>query len=316
MQISRLLIAAGCIAVLTLTACGKGEGKKAATQVAARVNNEEISVHQINNVLSRSGNIPAEQAKAAGRQILDKLIDQELFVQQAREKKLDRDPKVMQAVEAARREILARAYAEQIMGAAAKPSAAEIKDYYAAHPELFSQRRIFNLQELAIRATPEQIDTLKQELPKTKNLAEVANWLKSNGIQYVGNAGVKPAEQLPLDLLPRYHAMKDGQVALLTGPAGALIVHLVASQNAPLNETAATPFIEQFLTNRKRAELADAELKQLKAKAKIEYLNDFGPVAGADKPAGAAAVPAVAAPKDDAAGIDSKSIDKGLAGLK
>ena len=313
------LIAVACIAVLALSACGKSEGKKAATQIAARVNKEEISVHQVNAVLSRSGNIPAEQAKAAGRQILDKLIDQELLVQQAVDKKLDRDPKVMQALEAARREILARAYADQVMGAAAKPAAEDIKAYYAAHPELFSQRRVYSLQELAVRATPEQIEALKQELPRTKSLTDVANWLKSKGIQFVGNAGVKPAEQLPLELLPRYHAMKDGQVGLIAGPSGALVVYLVASQSAPMDEAAATPFIEQFLGNRKRAELADAEIKQLKAKAKIEYLNDFGPVADAGKPAEApaaapAAKPAAAPAKGPA--VDGKSLDKGLSGLK
>lgn len=308
------LIATVCLALAVLTACGRGDEKKAATQVAARVNKEEISVHQINNVLSRSGNLSPEQTKATGRQILQRLIDQELFVQQAREKKLDRDPKVMQAIEAARREILARAYAEQIMGAAVKPTADEIKDYYVAHPELFKERRIYNLQELAIRATPEQIESLKQELPKTKSLAEVVNWLKSKNIQYVGNAGVKSAEQLPLDLLPRYHAMKDGQVALLTGPTGALIVHLVASQSAPMEEAAAAPFIEQFLVNRRRTELANAELKQLKARARIEYFNDFGPPAEAD---GAAAPSAAAAPaQTEAAPLDSKSLDKGLAGLR
>lgn len=309
------LFAVVCIAALTVVACGKGEGKKAATQAAARVNKEEISVHQINNVLSRSSNIPPEQAKAAGRQVLDKLVEQELLVQQALEKKLDRDPKVMQSLESARREVLSRAYAEQVMSAAAKPATDEIKGYYAAHPELFSQRRVFSLQELAVRAAPKQIAALQQEMPRMKNLGEIANWLKSKNIPFSGNAGVKPAEQLPLDLLPKYHAMKDGQVTLLVGPAGALVVLLVASQNAPLDEASATPFIEQFLTNRKRVELAEAEIKQLKAKAKIEYLNDFGPVAEA--PAAAAPAPAAAAPAAAAKpAVDSKSIDKGLSGLK
>lgn len=307
-----LAVAAPLAALFLLAACGKDDGKKTATQIAARVNKAEISVHQINQALSRAGNVPPEQARQAGRQVLDKLVEQELFVQQAAEKKLDRDPKVMQALEAARREILARAYAEQVMGNAAKPGADEIKSFYAGHPELFAERRIFNLQELAIRASAEQLPALQDAIGKSKSFAEVVDWLKANKVPYAANAGVRPAEQLPMELLPRYHALKDGQVALLTGPNGAIAVHVVGSQKAPLDEKAATPFIEQFLQNRKRVELAGAELKSLRAKARIEYLGDFGPPEAAPAPAAAAPAPA---PADKSAGGD-KHIDKGLAGLK
>ena len=101
---------------LTLVACGDKEGKKVATQVAAKVGSEEISVHQINQVLSRTntGGASPEAVQAMGKEVLEKLIDQQLAVDQATENKLHRSPEVVAQIEAARRDILARAYIQQV----------------------------------------------------------------------------------------------------------------------------------------------------------------------------------------------------------
>jgi len=100
-----------------LSGCGADEGAaKPASQVAVKVNKDEISVHQLNTLLMRSDPVPPEMLKQAGTAALERLIDQQLLVQQAKERKLERDPKVMQAIEVARREILARSYVEQVVG--------------------------------------------------------------------------------------------------------------------------------------------------------------------------------------------------------
>src|SRR5436190_22714847 len=86
--------------------CGKGDKKadekKAPSQVAAKVNATEITVSQINNVLSRTPNVTPEVANQAKREILNKLVDQELAKEQAIASKLDRSPNVVQAMEAAK----------------------------------------------------------------------------------------------------------------------------------------------------------------------------------------------------------------------
>jgi len=137
-------------ALVLATGCDKKDDtKKVSTQVAARVNADEITVHQVNDVLARSPNITPEAAAQAKREILDRLIDQQLAKQKAIENKLDRSPKVMRNIEAARSEILARAFQEHVAASLTKPAPVEVHEYYKQHPELFAQRKVFNLEELA-----------------------------------------------------------------------------------------------------------------------------------------------------------------------
>ncbi|MEW6514337.1 MAG: EpsD family peptidyl-prolyl cis-trans isomerase [Pseudomonadota bacterium] len=298
------------ITLIALSGCG-GEDKKAATQVAAKVDKGEISVHQVNAVLARTPNLPQEQAKAAGRQILDKLIDQEVLVQQAVASKLDRDPKTMQAIENARRDILARSFIEKVSTTVHKPSAEDIKEYYGKHPELFAERRIYNFNEIAIKVTPELLPQLEEQMKKAKSLADVTNWLKAQNVPMAANSTTKAAEQLPLELLPRFHQMKEGQIGVIPTKEAVLIVQLAASKTVPVDEKGATPFIEQFLLNKLRAETVDKEVKALRGKAKVEYMGEF-----AQAPATPAEAPKPVEAAQPQKPAPDSAIDKGLSGLK
>ena len=283
---------------LSLSGCGEGESK-ASTQVAAKVNKDEISVHQINNILSKTPNIPADQAKQASKQILDKLIEQQLLLQQALEKKVDREAGTVQALEAAKREILARAYLEQVGAAAAKPTPEEIKAYYGQHPELFAERRIYNFNEIVAATKEGMLPKLQEQLGKAKSLNEIAGWLKEQNIPYAANSATKAAEQMPSELLPRFHQMKDGQIGVVPTADRIIIMQLAASRTEAIDEKAAAPLIDQFLTNQRRVELMNKEVKQLREKANIQYLGAYAeataPAAPAAAPSPAAAAPAPAA---------------------
>lgn len=269
----RLSLFSVLCAAMLLAGCG-GE-KKAATQVAAKVNKEEISVHQINAALSRAGNLTAEQTKLASREVLEKLVDQELLVEKSVEKKLDREPRVMQALEASHKQILAQAYMEQLVASVAKPTPEEVEVYFDKHPELFAQRRVYRFQQISVAAGRDQLPALQQRMATAKTVEEVLAWLKEKNIQFSGNVAVKAAEQLPMDLLPKFAQMKDGQTAVIPGDKGLMLLQLLETKAAPVELKAVTPVIEQYLANQKRTELAEKTLKQMRADAKIEYLGDF-----------------------------------------
>lgn len=78
------------VAAIGLVGCNDSDAKKPASQVAAKVNAQEISVHQLNFALSRinAAALTPEQASKARREVLNKLIDQQLAVDQAVERSL------------------------------------------------------------------------------------------------------------------------------------------------------------------------------------------------------------------------------------
>ena len=264
------------LALALTTGCGKKEDAKVATQVAARVNSDEITVHQVNYVLARNPNVTPELAPQAKREILDKLIDQHLVRQKAIENKLDRTPNVMQAIEAAKSEILARAYLEQLAATLPKPTPGETQKYYKEHPELFAQRRLFDLEEIVFVAKGDIAAGLREQLSKVRSMKEIADWLQSQGVKFVANRGVRAAEQIPLESLPKVQAMKEGQIQLFDANDGRFqVLRVVAFKAEPVEEATATPRIQQFLFNRRSSELIANEIKQIKERAKIEYLGEF-----------------------------------------
>lgn len=300
-----------------LTACDSKESQKPASQIAAKVNSGEISVHQINYVLTRAVRASAstpEIAPKIRREILDRLVDQELAVEQAVNKKLDRSPDVLMAIENARREILTRAYIDQITAATPKPTVEEAKNYYSEHPQLFAERRIYNIQEIVLPATAGVSDDLQQMLDTGKSMEDIANWLKGKEIKFAAGSATRSAEQIPLELLPKIHPLKPGQGLVIQGPQSITLMRIAASQSAPVTEDAALPRIQQFLGNQRAAEVAREEFKTLKAKAKITYMGEF---AESDK--NAAAPPQAVASGTDARASKSNTdvvLHKGAAGLK
>ena len=299
-----------------LAGCGDGKkeeaaGEKAPTQVAARVNGTELTVHQVNYALQRIPNLDKEQSRPASLQVVRNLVDQELLVQKAQTDKLDRDPAVVQALDAARRQILAEAWMGRKLGTPPEPSDAEVSDYFNRHPELFSNRKVYRLQEISIKAPKEKHDAIRAQLTSSKTLNDFAAWLKAENLPAKAAQGVKPAEQLPLAILPKLAEMPDGQAIVMNVPDGLLVIVLAGSQAQPVTLEQAKPAIARLLQTQARQKAAKAELDALKAAAKIEYMGEFVD-AGKEAPAPVAVAPTEKVAPD----ADADAISKGISGLK
>src|SRR5574340_1355339 len=100
--------------VALVAGCGDKKGgvdeASKPTQVADKVNGTELTVSQVNYALQRIPNHDKNNSKAASLQVIRNLVDQEVLAQAAKSEKLDRDPMVVQALDAARRQTFAEGY--------------------------------------------------------------------------------------------------------------------------------------------------------------------------------------------------------------
>ena len=309
------------LVVALMAGCGdKKDGtaeESKPTQVAAKVNGTELTVSQVNYALQRIPNLDKDQSKAASLQVIRNLVDQEVLAQKAQSEKLDRDPVVVQALDAARRQIMAEVYMTRKLGTPVEPTDAEVSDYFNKHPELFTKRKIYRLQELAIKAPKEKQEAIRKQLADSKTLGDFAAWLKDEKYPVQASQGVKPAEQLPQALLPKLAEMPDGQAMVVNTPEGLLVILLADSQVQPVTLEQAKPAIARLLQNEARQKAAKAELDKVKAEAKIEYVGEFAD-AGKEAPAADAtpAAPAESAATPAAPAADADAISKGVSGLK
>lgn len=262
------------VAVAGLSACGSKDKK--AGQSLARVNGEDITILQLNDELKRA-DVQAGQQEAASKQLLESLIDRQLILEEAMRNKIDRTPDVVQAIERAKTQIIAQAYLQSVTSKVAKPSKAEIDDYFQKHPEYFAKRKEFDLMQLVI-ANDNYNDELKSVIGSAKSLDEVAVWMDRHDVPYVRRQVMHSTTDLTQQAAAKLLELPKRQLFVVGEGDNRLLNIITAIKDSPITATNAAPQIEQYLTNKMTKEAAEVEIAHLRSLAKIEYLNASAPV--------------------------------------
>lgn len=287
-EVSPRRIGIGSLVALLLTLAGCGSDAPVAdSQVAVRVNKGEISVHQVQAVLQRQPRLLADQPETAAARVLDALIDQELAAQAAVEQGLEHDPNVVQAMQLARREVLARAFQDQLGAKATQPSSDEVDRYYDSRPAVFSQRRLYTVQEFVIEASAQQAASLPEIARRAKSAEEVDTLVRAAGMRNHSRRFVQAAEDVPAGVLDTLAKLERGQSMVVPQGANPRIFTVLEAQPAPVERRVATPAISAYLVSERKRQLVAPVMKALKESAQISYQGAFA------KPA--AAPPAAAA---------------------
>ncbi|MDP9123406.1 MAG: EpsD family peptidyl-prolyl cis-trans isomerase, partial [Pseudomonadota bacterium] len=290
-----------------LAACGQKKDVApgdAGSEVVAKVNGDELTAAQLAIALQKQRGMRPDAGDAASKDTLDQLINEQIVAQKAITAKLDKDPRVVAQIEAARRDILARRFIESAADTTGKPADDAVRKFYDSRPALFAQRKVYTLQRLDIQAPEERRTEVDAHVQSLKTSAELTDWLKAQKLQVATKQEQDASEQLPPNVLEKLSTMKDGESMVVPSQVGVSALTLVSSASAPKTLADARPAIEQFLGNQGRREFLMNLQKTIRDGAKVEYLGRFAALA----PAGGDAAVPVPAPTLPAASAASTAV--------
>ena len=282
-------------AAIGLAACGNsGSDSIPEGQTVARVDNSDVTIHELNAELS-GAQLPTGAARKPYEQAaLQRIIDRRILADLAREKKLDDSPDFVLLKQRAEEQVLVELLQKSIATSAKKPTIQEAKSFITANPTLFANRKVMTVDQILF---PMPKDNKKlQELAPLKTLTEVEKWLIDNDIQYRRQPTQLDTLQVPPEMASKIVSLPAGEVFVV--PAnGAVSANVITdSKSQPVSGDEATNVAMRMLGNKAiQAEAAkelEAEVK--KRRDAVTYQAGFAPPKAPGAPAAkpAAAVPA------------------------
>ena len=291
--ISGLLLAS----LLTgLVACNaQGSDNLPAGQSIARVDGQDVTIHELNAELKGVA-LPAGAArKAVEQQALQRIIDRRILAGLARERKLDQTPEFVLLKARAEETVLVDLLRQNIAEQTKAPTQAEARTYVAANPSLFAGRTLLTLDQIVF---PLPKDPRKlQELGPIKTMTEVEKWLIDNAIPYRRQPAQLDTLQVDPAMAKRILSLPPGEVFVVPAQGGVAANSITNAKAQPVPADEATRIALSILQGRAVMATATKELEAevKKRRAAVTYQTGFAPpqttTRASDKPS-APALPA------------------------
>lgn len=259
------------------------------SQVAATVNGDELSIHQVRSALTSHPKFAGLGPQAA-QAVLDMLVEQELAAQAARKSGLDKSPDVIQALEVAKREVLAKAYEDQVTGKLTPPDTETIDRYYDLHPELFGRRKRYTLLETTVRGPTAALAPIMEKVEQGAVSDDIRPLLSATRLPIGSRTFTFWAEDLPMEILPRLVYLKEGQSIGVMQDQGLVVLTLLQAEEHTLSRPLALESIRMALMAQARREALQAAIGNLRKQSKLVFNPPFkaSPAAAASAPASSA----------------------------
>jgi EpsD family peptidyl-prolyl cis-trans isomerase len=265
------------LAMLSLSACGWDTAHSTPKgQVIATVDGIEITQRDLAAEMDMIGGENADP-RVAQQAALQQIVIRKILAREARARKLDDSADFGLLKQRSEESVLESLLQRAMIRNLPDPAPADAQRYVSDHPDLFGQRKIFDVEQIRINqvAGPDLVEKIKPLVA----LDEVQALLDREGIKYQRGSGTLDALQASPDMVKQILALPPGEIFILPMGGDMLVNRIDAMRTVPVGDEAARKFALAYLKQKGVADTLKNQLAEImkKNKDKIHYQKGYGP---------------------------------------
>jgi EpsD family peptidyl-prolyl cis-trans isomerase len=233
--------------------------------VVASVGGREITRRELQTEMTgltaATPAIQKEQQKAA----LQRLVQRAILVNAAKEQGIDKDPAFALLAQRATDAVIVQMLERKVVASVPAPSNEEVAQFIQTNPDLFAQRRLFDVEQIRMPLTSDP--KIIKQLEPLKTMDEVAAFLAKQNISFQRGANVMDARGQDPKLLKAIIALPPGEVFILSSRSEIFLNQIRNTRLLPFEGKEATQFALNSLKSQRSREVVARQLRGYLTKA-------------------------------------------------
>ncbi len=282
------------VALLALSGCklGKsGAGPAPTGQVVATVDGKEITLRELNAEMAGVSTPDPKARKAIEQQALGNIITRKILAKAASDQGIDKTPDFALQKQRAYDSLLVNLLQAKLVASVPTPSREEAAVWISSHPDIFSERKIWAVDQIRM-ARPSDPAVLKAFEP-LKTMDQVQAELDKDHIPYQKGAGNLDAVGADPRIVEAIGKLPAGEIFIIPAGDGLLVNQIRSTQVTPFTGEPATQYALKAIARQRTQETVSRQFHTIMGKAgsTVRFNKAYQP----PKPPAAATPPAKAA---------------------
>lgn len=260
---------------------GGGSGKAPTGQVVATVGDREITLRELNAETPPVTNPDPLARKSAQLTALENIVARTVLAKAAVDQGVDKTPEFTLMKQRALDTLLAQSLESKIAGQVPKVTRDDADRFIVAHPDIFSQRKVWSIDQLRM-ARPSD-PTIIKRLEPLKTLPGIEALLKQEKIPFqhsTGNLDAVGADPRMIDAITK---LPPGEVFVIPSNDALLVNQIKDTKIVPFTGPQSLDYATQVVTRQRTSDAVQRQVSAMFAKAKpsVHFNNDYVPPTGA-----------------------------------